>query len=103
MMLWKHGLLPLIAALFLATPAAGGTLDDLHRFIAMGPDPGGKSGEGVTPSTTTTDHPAAPGPQSEEPSAKRDRDDAKQDSVRREGGSERREDQPAKNQGSSHN
>jgi hypothetical protein len=29
------------------------------QWLAMGPDPGGKSGAGVTPQTTRTDHPAA--------------------------------------------
>jgi hypothetical protein len=101
-MLWKHSLLPLIAALLLATPAAGGTLDDLHQLIAMGPDPGGKSGEGVTPETTATDHPAAPGPQSEEPSAKRDHDNGK-DRVRDDAGSDGGEDRPTGSQGSSDN
>jgi len=101
-MLSKHSLLPLIAALFLAMPAAGGTLNDLHPLIAMGPDPGGKSGEGVTPETTATDHPAAPGPQSEQPSAKRDHDTGK-DSGRDEAGSDRGEDPPTRSQGSNHN
>jgi hypothetical protein len=99
---WKHSLLPLIAALLLATPAAGGTLDDLHHLIAMGPDPGGKSGAGVTPETTATDHPAAPGPQSEEPSAKRDHDNGK-DRGRDDAGSDGGEDQPTGSQGSSDN
>jgi hypothetical protein len=99
---WKHSLLPLIAALLLATPAAGGTLDDLHHLIAMGPDPGGKSGAGVTPETTATDHPAAPGPQSEEPSAKRDHHNGK-DRGRDDAGSDGGEDQPTGSQGSSDN
>jgi hypothetical protein len=99
---WKHSLLPPIAALLLATPAAGGTLDDLHQLIAMGPDPGGKSGAGVTPETTATDHPAAPGPQSEEPSAKRDHDNGK-DRGRDDAGSDGGEDQPTGSQGSSDN
>ena len=35
---------------------------DASWFVAMGPDPGGKSGETVTPQTTKTDHPATSGP-----------------------------------------
>jgi hypothetical protein len=38
--------------------------DGSPLILAMGPDPGGKSGAGVTPETTRTDHPAAGGPQS---------------------------------------
>ena len=40
-------------------------------LLVMGPDPGGKSGQGVTPETTRTDHPAAGGPQSSSSSAER--------------------------------
>jgi hypothetical protein len=40
-------------------------------LISMGPDPGGRSGEGVTPQTTTTDHPAVASPQTANPSSER--------------------------------
>lgn len=41
---------------------------DVSEFVAMGPDPGGKSGETVTPETTKTDHPAVSGPSRSAPS-----------------------------------
>jgi hypothetical protein len=44
------------------------------RLLAMGPDPGGKSGQGVTPDSTATGHPAAPGPQREQPAKQTTRD-----------------------------
>jgi hypothetical protein len=37
-------------------------------YLAMGPDPGGKTGEGVTPESTKTDHPAVKEQGSAEPS-----------------------------------
>ena len=43
-------------------PRAVGS-ESLPTILAMGPDPGGKTGAGVTPQTTRTDHPAAGGPQ----------------------------------------
>jgi hypothetical protein len=55
----------LIAALMFSAPAFAAGQHDLG-LIAMGPDPGGKSGQGVTPSSTATDHPAAPGPQGDQ-------------------------------------
>jgi hypothetical protein len=52
-------------ALFSAAAFAGGTSPALHglagfdpALIAMGPDPGGHTGAGVTPDTTKTDRPA---------------------------------------------
>jgi hypothetical protein len=42
---------------------------DVSGFVAMGPDPGGKSGETVTPETTKTDHPATSGPSDSTPSS----------------------------------
>lgn len=55
----------LIAGLLLPAPVFAAGQHDLGP-IAMGPDPGGKSGQGVTPSSTATDHPAAPGPQGDQ-------------------------------------
>ena len=102
-MLATYIVLPLMAALFIAAPASRGNQVDLPEVLAMGPDPGGKSGEGVTPETTTTDHPAASGPQSQEPSAKRDHENGKDGSANREGETDRRENQPQQNQGPSDN
>ena len=45
-----------------AIAAPGRHPDGLAGPLAMGPDPGGKGGAGVTPETTRTDHPAAGGP-----------------------------------------
>src|SRR5262245_25467151 len=59
--------------------------------LAMGPDPGGKSGAGVTPETTRTDHPATSGPESTterrtEPKAPADNRQNSQDAPRNDGG-----------------
>jgi hypothetical protein len=49
--------------------------------LAMGPDPGGKTGEGVTPETTKTDHPAvkeqgSAQPRSDQPQSGREESNA---------------------------
>ena len=63
----------LTAFLFLPVIApATASEHPLPYLISMGPDPGGKSGEGVTPETTKTDHPAVAGPQSASPSERGD-------------------------------
>ena len=60
---------------------------DVSEFVAMGPDPGGKSGETVTPETTKTDHPAVSGPSRSAPSgversdSSGNQNDAKRDRV----------------------
>jgi len=66
--------------------------DASPALLAMGPDPGGKTGAGVTPETTRTDHPAAGGPQSSSQSAepKTGADDKREQStVQRDDGRDR--------------
>jgi hypothetical protein len=47
-----------IAAAFLAMCGSIHAATNTESFqLAMGPDPGGKTGQGVTPESTKTDHP----------------------------------------------
>ena len=85
------------------TASAGASEHPLPYLISMGPDPGGKSGEGVTPETTTTDHPAVAGPQSASPPSQRRDESSKggeDESARRDDPSDRSQSTPARKEGS---
>lgn len=94
----------LTAFLFLPVVApATASEHPLPYLISMGPDPGGKSGEGVTPETTKTDHPAAAGPQSASPPSERGDESSKgreDESARRDNPSDRSHSTPPREKGS---
>jgi hypothetical protein len=94
----------LTAFLFLPVVASAGASEHpLPYLISMGPDPGGKSGDGVTPETTTTGHPAVAGPQSASPPSERGDESSKggeDESARRDDPSDRSHSTPAREKGS---
>jgi hypothetical protein len=94
----------LVPFLFLPVVASAWASErPVPSLVSMGPDPGGRSGEGVTPATTTTDHPAVAGPQSATPSPQRKDESSKDredESARRDDPSDRAHTAPAREEGS---